>query len=107
MKYWYRFVIFIKRVMLQKKQKCSLLGDISDCTFDAIKAQLSSMSFQVFNSTDDKYKVRFWDVYTEYVLSFTSGGKVIQIELEHWKEAGIKFKKKLGITTTNRICFRC
>lgn len=51
------------------------------------------MSFQVFNSTDDKYKVRFWDDYTEYVLSFTSGGKVIQIELEHWKEAGIKFKK--------------
>lgn len=93
MKYWYRFVIFIKRVMLQKKQKCSLLSDISDCTFDAIKAQLSSMSFQVFNSTDDKYKVRFWDDYTEYVLSFTSGGKVIQIELEHWKEAGIKFKK--------------
>ena len=37
------------------------------------------------------YMVRFWDDYTEYIMSFTSGGKVKQIELEHWKEAGVKF----------------
>jgi hypothetical protein len=91
MKYWYRFIIFIKSILLQKKQKYSLLEDVSDCSFDTIKARLSGMHFHVFNPTLEGYMVRFWDDYTEYVLSFTSGGKVIQIELEHWKEAGVKF----------------
>ena len=67
--------------------------DISESSFDAIKAQLSGMRFQVFNPTAEGYTVRFWDDYTEYILSFTSGGKVIRIELEHWKEVGVKFGK--------------
>jgi hypothetical protein len=49
------------------------------------------MQFNVFKQTNEGYMVRFWDDYTEYVLSFTSGGKVKQIELEHWKDAGVKF----------------
>ena len=49
------------------------------------------MRFHVFNSTAQGYWVRFWDDYSEYVLSFTSEGKVIQIELEHWKPEGVKF----------------
>jgi hypothetical protein len=51
------------------------------------------MRFQVFNPTSEGYWVRFWDDYSEYVLSFTSGGKVIQIELEHWKPEGVKFQR--------------
>ena len=83
MKYWYRLVIFLKSITLQKKQRFSLEGDISDCSFDVIKTQLSGMQFNVFKQTNEGYMVRFWDDYTEYVLSFTSGGKVKQIELEH------------------------
>lgn len=91
MKYWYRLVIFLKSITLQKKQRFSLEGDISDCSFDVIKTQLSGMQFNVFKQPTEGYMVRFWDDYTEYVLSFTSGGKVKQIELEHWKDAGVKF----------------
>ena len=91
MKYWFRLVILFKRILLQKKQRFSLVGDVSDSSFDAIKNQLSGMNFHVFNSTAQGYWVRFWDDYSEYVLSFTSGGKVIQIELEHWKPEGVKF----------------
>ncbi len=93
MKYWFRLVIFFKSITFQKKQRFFLKGDISDCSFDTIKAQLSDMRFQVFNPTAEGYMVRFWDDYTEYVLSFSSGGKVIKIEFEHWKEAGVKFGK--------------
>ena len=91
MKYWYRLVILFKRILLQKKQRFSLVGDVSDSSFDAIKNQLSGMNFHVFNSTAQGYWVRFWDDYSEYVLSFTSGGIVVQIELEHWKPEGVKF----------------
>ena len=51
------------------------------------------MNFHVFNSTAQGYWVRFWDDYSEYVLSFTSGVIVIQIELEHWKPEGVKFQR--------------
>ena len=93
MKYWYRLVIFLKSITLQKKQRFSLEGDISDCSFDVIKTQLSGMQFNVFKQTNEGYMVRFWDEYTEYILSFTSGGNAIRIELEHWKEVGVKFEK--------------
>lgn len=93
MKYWYRLVIFFKRTILQKKQKISLLEDVSGCSFDTIKTQLGSMRFHVFNPTAQGYRVRFWDDYTEYILSFTFVGKLIKIELEHWKEVGEKFYK--------------
>lgn len=93
MKYWFRLLIFFKSITFQKKQRVFLKGDISESTFDTIKTQLSGMRFQVINPTAEGYMVRFWDDYTEYVLSFTSGGKVIKIELEHWKEAGVKFGK--------------
>lgn len=91
MKYWYRLIIFYKEFILKNKQKNTLLEDVSDCSLETIKNQLNGMHFRVFNTTAEGYMVRFWDDYTEYVLSFTSGGKVKQIELEHWKEAGIKF----------------
>lgn len=93
MKYWYRLIIFYKEFILKNKQKNTLLEDVSDCSLETIKNQLNGMHFRVFNTTAEGYMVRFWDDYTEYVLSFTSGGKVKQIELEHWKEAGIKFGK--------------
>ena len=93
MKYWYRLIIFYKEFILKNKQKNTLLEDVSDCSLETIKNQLNGMHFLVFNTTAEGYMVRFWDDYTEYVLSFTSGGKVKQIELEHWKEAGIKFGK--------------
>ena len=91
MKYWFRLVIFLKFITLQKKQRFFLEGAISGSSFDTIKALLSGMNFHVFNSTAQGYWVRFWDDYSEYVLSFTSEGKVIQIELEHWKPEGVKF----------------
>lgn len=91
MKYWFRLVIFFKRMTLQKKEKISLLEDVSGYSFDMIKKQMSGMQFQVFNSTFEGYRVRFWDDYTEYILSFTFGGKLIKIELEHWKKEGVKF----------------
>jgi len=91
MKYWFRLVIFLKSISFQKKRRYFLKGDVSGSSFDAIKALLSGMNFHVFNSTAQGYWVRFWDDYSEYVLSFTSGGKVIQIELEHWKPEGVKF----------------
>lgn len=93
MKYWFRLVIFLKSISFQKKRRFFLKGDVSGSSFDTIKAQLSGMHFHVFNPTAEGYLVRFWDDYTEYVLSFTSGGKVIKIELEHWKEVGVKFGK--------------
>ena len=93
MKYWYRLIIFYKEFILKNKQKNTLLEDVSDCSLETIKSQLNGMHFRVFNTTAEGYMVRFWDDYTEYVLSFTSGGKVKQIELEHWKEVGIKFGK--------------
>lgn len=93
MKYWYRLVIFFKRNILFQRQKYTLVGDVSGCSFDAIKQQLSGMNFQVFNSTAEGYWVRFWDHYTEYIISFTPGGKLKQIELEHWKDVGVKFGK--------------
>ncbi len=93
MKYWYRLVIFFKRTILQKKQRFLLVEDVSGCSFDTIKTQLSGMNFRVFNPTGEGYMVRFWDEYTEYILSFTSGGNAIRIELEHWKEVGVKFEK--------------
>lgn len=91
MKYWYRLVIFFKRTIFQKKHKNVLTGDVTDCSFDAIRTQLSGMKFEVFNPTIDGYMVRFTDEYTEYVLSFTPGGKVKRIELEHWKDMGVRF----------------
>jgi hypothetical protein len=93
MKYWFRLVIFLKNISFQKKQRYFLKGDVSGSSFDTIKAHLSGMNFHVFNSTAQGYRVRFWDDYSEYVLSFTSGGKVIQIELEHWKPEGVKFQR--------------
>jgi hypothetical protein len=93
MKYWFRLVIFFKSISFQKKQRFFLKGDISESSFDTIKAQLSGMRFHVFNPTKEGYLVRFWDDYSEYVLSFTSGGIVIQIELEHWKPEGVKFQR--------------
>ena len=93
MKYWFRLLIFFKSITFQKKQRVFLKGDISESTFDTIKTQLSGMRFQVFNPTNEGYWVRFWDDYSEYVLSFTSGGIVIQIELEHWKPEGVKFQR--------------
>lgn len=91
MKYWYRLVILLKKITLQEKQKFSLQMDITESSFDVIQAQLNGMHFHIFNTTAEGYWVRFWDDYTEYILSFTSGGKVKQIELEHWKPEGVKF----------------
>jgi len=93
MKYWFRLVIFLKSISFQKKQRYFLKGDVSGSSFDTIKAHLSGMNFHVFNPTAEGYMVRFWDDYSEYVLSFTAGGKVIQIELEHWKPEGVKFQR--------------
>lgn len=70
-----------------------MLEDVSGYSFDMIKKQLSGIQFTVFNSTFEGYRARFWDDYTEYILSFTFGGKLIKIELEHWKEVGEKFYK--------------
>lgn len=93
MKYWFRLVIFFKSITFQKKRRFFLKGDVTGSAFDSIKAQLSGMRFQVFNPTTEGYWVRFWDDYSEYVLSFTSGGIVIEIELEHWKPEGFKFQR--------------
>ncbi len=93
MKYWYRIVSYFKTMILRKKSKYTLVNDITNCTFDDIRDQLKGMDYQVLNSTTNGYFVRFSDEYTEYILSFTSGGKVIGIEFEHWKDMDVKFGK--------------
>ncbi len=93
MEFWYKVVRFFNRVILRKQSRYTLVDDITDCTFDEIRAQLKGMKFQVYNPTVNGYLVRFSDDYTEYILSFTPGGKVIEIQLEHWKDMNIKFIK--------------
>lgn len=94
MRYWYKVIIFFKKIIFRNQNRFTLENDITNCTFDDIRAQLKGMKFKIYNSTSEGYLALFSDDYTEYVLSFTPGGKVIAIELEHWKDMNIKFVKR-------------
>lgn len=93
MRFKHKVVNLFRRIIFQEKSRHALVNEITDCTFDDVREQLKGMSFKIFDVTSNGYKARFFDNYTEYVLSFTPGGKAIQIELEYWKDMDVKFVK--------------
>jgi hypothetical protein len=95
MKYWYKLVLFLNRIIFKNRSYSVLLNNINGASFEEVKEQLKGMKVTVFNRTDEGYFVRFTSFHTEYILSFTSCDKVKHIELEYWNDMDVKFSKEV------------
>jgi len=93
MKYWYKLVLLLNRIIFNNRSYSVLLNNINGASFEEVKEQLKGMKVTVFNRTDEGYFVRFTSFHTEYILSITSCDKVKHIELEYWKDIDVKFSK--------------
>ena len=94
MKYYGKIVLFFHKTVFRNHQKNGLVNDINGFSFEEIRALLKGMKVIIFNKTDDGFKARFSDSYTEYVLSFDNSGIVKEIESEYWKDMNVKFGKR-------------
>ena len=94
MKYYSKIVLFIHKTVFRNHQKNGLVNDISGFSFEEIRTLLKGMKITILNKTDDGFKVRFSDSFTEYVLSFDKLGIVEDIESEYWKDMDVKFEKR-------------
>lgn len=95
MKYWYRLVLLLDKIIFRNSSYLGLIDDIKGLTFEEIKTQLKGMKVTIFNRTDEGYYARFTNFHTEYILSFTPSDKVKNIELEYWKDLNVKFGNEM------------
>ncbi len=94
MKYYGKIVLFFHKTVFRNHLKNGLVNDINGFSFEEIRTLLKGMRVIIFNKTDDGFKARFSDSYTEYFLSFDNLGIVEEIESEYWKDMDVKFGKR-------------
>ena len=95
MKYWYKLVLLLNKIIFRNRSYSGLIDNVEGLTFEDIKAQLKGMKVTVFNRTDEGYFVRFTNFHTEYILSFTPEGLCRVIKFEHWKDLNVKFGNEM------------
>jgi hypothetical protein len=59
MKYWYKLVLLLNRIIFNNRSYSVLLNNINGASFEEVKEQLKGMKVTVFNRTDEGYFVRF------------------------------------------------
>lgn len=95
MRYWYKLVLLLKKIILRNRSYSGLMDNIEGLTLDEVQAKLNGFNVVMYKKNKEVYIAKLTSFHTEYILSFTPEGLCKGIELEYWKDLNVKFGKEM------------